>query len=61
MSMGIHEDYGISGDQHLMHYLQKKLNANVFQINVSANLLKEEKELYYKSIYVLSETIKENI
>ena len=60
MSMGIHEDYGISGDQHLMHYLQKKLNANVFQINVSANLLKEEKELYYKSIYVLSETIKEN-
>jgi hypothetical protein len=60
MSLGIHEDSGISGDYHLMHYIQKKLNANVFQINISANLLKEENEIYYKSIYILSETIKEN-
>jgi voltage-gated potassium channel len=60
MSLGIHEDYGISVDYHLMHYIQKKLNVNVFQINISANLLKEEKEIYYKSIYILSETIKEN-
>jgi hypothetical protein len=60
MSLGIHEDYGISGDFHLLHYLHKKLCSNVFQINISADLLKEENEIYYKSIYILSETIKEN-
>lgn len=60
LSLGIHEDYGITGDYHLMHYLNKKLKTNVIQINVSANLLKEEKELYYKSIYNLSEMIKEH-
>jgi hypothetical protein len=60
LSMGIHEDYGISSEYHLLHFLNKKIGANVLQINVSANLLKEENEVYYKSIYVLSETIKEN-
>lgn len=60
MSMGIHVDYGITSDFHLMHYLHKKLGADVFQLNVSANLLKDNNELYYKSIYVLSETIKDN-
>ena len=59
--MGIHEDYGISGEHHLLHFINKKMGRNVLQINVSANLLKEEKELYYKSIFVLSETIKENL
>lgn len=61
LSMGIHEDYGISGEHHLLHFINKKMGGNVLQINVSANLLKEEKELYYKSIFVLSETIKENL
>lgn len=60
MSLGIHEDNGITGDFHLMHYLHRELGANVFQLNVSANLLKDNSELYYKSVYVLSETIKEN-
>jgi hypothetical protein len=61
LSMGIHEDYGISGEHHLLHFINKKMGRNVLQINVSANLLKEEKELYYKSIFILSETIKENL
>jgi voltage-gated potassium channel len=60
-SLGIHEDYGISSEYHLLHFLKDKMGGNVFQINVSANLLKEDNELYYKSIYVLSETIKENL
>jgi hypothetical protein len=61
LSMGIHEDYGITGEYHLLHFINKKMGGNVLQINVSANLLKEEKELYYKSIYMLSETIKDNL
>jgi hypothetical protein len=61
LSMGIHEDYGISGEHHLLYFISKKMSGNVLQINVSANLLKEEKELYYKSIFVLSETIKDNL
>ena len=61
LSLGIHEDYGISGEHHLLHFINKKMGGNVLQINISANLLKEEKELYYKSIFVLSETIKENL
>lgn len=60
MSLGIHEDNGIIGDFHLMHYLHRELDADVFQLNVSANLLKDNSEMYYKSVYVLSETIKEN-
>jgi len=61
LSMGIHEDYGISSEHHLLHFINKKSGSNVFQINISAGLLKEEKEVYYKSIFILSETIKENL
>lgn len=60
LSMGIHDDYGISSEHHLLHYINKKLGSNVLQINISAGLLKEEKEVYYKSIFILSEIIKEN-
>lgn len=61
LSMGIHEDYGISGEHHLLHFINKKIGGNVLQINVSANLLKDNSEMYYKSVFVLSETIKENL
>jgi hypothetical protein len=60
LSMGIHDDYGFSNEHHLIHYINKKMGANVLQINISAGLLKEENDVYYKSIYVLSETLKEN-
>lgn len=61
LRLGIHEDCGMSTEFHLLSYLKKKVGVNALQINVSANLLKEEKELYYRSIFILGETIKDNL
>jgi voltage-gated potassium channel len=57
-SLGIHTDYGISSEFHLSYYINKVLETNVFQLNISANLLKNDSEEYYKSISILADSIK---
>jgi voltage-gated potassium channel len=57
-NLGIHVDYGLENNNHISLYINKILGVNVFQINISANLLKNDSEEYYKSIYILSESIK---
>lgn len=57
-TLAIQKNYGTNSENHVNWYIKNHLNASVFQIFISANLMKSPAEEYYQFIATLGENIK---
>lgn len=56
-TIGMHHDYGYTTDFHITQYIKKEVKQDVFQIAISAELLKDNGEAYYRTINLLGKSL----
>lgn len=55
--MAIHKNYGIESEHHVNWYLHNELGFDVIQMYISAEIMKDEPETYYKYVHCLGESL----
>ena len=56
-SIGMHHDYGYTTDFHTTQFIKKEVKQDVFQLAISAELLKDNGEAYYRTINLLGKSL----
>lgn len=56
-SIGMHHDYGYTTDFHTTQFIKKEVKQDVFQLAISAELLKDSGDAYYRTINLLGKSL----
>jgi hypothetical protein len=53
----MHHDYGYTTDFHTTQFIKKEVKQDVFQLAISAELLKDNGDAYYRTINLLGKSL----